>query len=213
MSSPFNQRQVDIFSNDMQQLQYAELCNALYERELMSLAHSSSTNTSLLKRRLSGLSYHIKRAAEHLLQNSAPIQVDTHNASWQSKQAAKCMVNKISDEKTQLWYKQHIKVGIAVPVYLNEMGIEYFELDSIDRIDTSNLTFHVNKHGWFHFNGQNMLAENQSNYKKLVLQPTKRALIAACCGHTWNHKGRSQPRALSLREILLSTTINWKTFA
>jgi hypothetical protein len=211
--APSDQQQVDIFSNDMQQLQYAELCNALYERELMSLAHSSSTNTSLLKRRLSGLSHHIKRAAEHLLQNTAPIQVDTHNASWQSRQAAKCMVHKASDEKTELWYQKHIKVGIAVPVYLNEMGIEYFELDSIDRIDSDKHTFHVNKHGWFHFNGHNTHDDGQSHFKKLVLQPTKGTITAACCGHSWNHKGRSQPRSLSLREILLSTTINWKTFA
>jgi hypothetical protein len=211
--APPDQHQVDIFSNDLQQLQYAELCNALYERELMSLAHSTSTNASLLKRRLSGLSYHIKRAAEHLLQNSAPIQVDTHNASWQSKQAAKCMVNKVSNEKTALWYQQHIKIGIAVPVYLNEMGIEYFELDSIDRIDANNQTFHVNKHGWFHFSGKNLQDDTQDHFKKLVLQPTKGAVTAACCGHSWNHKGRSQPRSLSLREILLSTTINWKTFA
>ena len=61
-----NQHQVDIFANDAHQRQYAELCNALYERELMSLAQGASANASLLKRRLSGLSHHIKRAAEFL---------------------------------------------------------------------------------------------------------------------------------------------------
>lgn len=208
-----NQHQVDIFANDAHQRQYAELCNALYERELMSLAQGASANASLLKRRLSGLSHHIKRAAEFLANNNAPIAVDTHNASWQSKQAAKCMVNKISEEKTINWFQKNLKVGIAIPVYLNHLGLESLELDSIDRVEMDNQKLHVNKHGWFYFNG--LAAEDKPavNIKKRVVQPTKSAIAAACCGHSWNHKGRSQPRALSLRELLLSTTINWKTFA
>ena len=212
MSAPTEQQQVDIFADDLQQLQYAELCNALYERELLSLSQQAANNSSLLQRRLAGLSHHIKRAAEHLLNSNAPIKVDIHNGSWQSKQAAKCVADKISSEKTKNWFNQHAKFGLPVPVHVSEMGFEHIELDSIDRIDPKNHELHLNKHGWFYFDGEPVESSTSEHTSTRLLQPTKQSCSAACCGHSWNHKGRAQPRALTLRELLLSTTINWKNF-
>ena len=212
MSSNPDAHQVDIFANDQQQLQFAELCNALYERELQSLAHQKANNVGLLQRRLSGLTHHIRRAAEHLLNHQAPIEVDVHNGSWQAKQAAKCVAIKHDTEKTQDWYERYAKMGLVVPVYVMEMGVEHLELDSIDRIDSESSRVHTNKHGWFTVEGSPEKAEQSSMHRKLLLLPNKASMSAACCGHSWNHRGRTQPRALSLRELLLSTTINWKTF-
>lgn len=212
MSSSSDQHQVDIFAKDQQQLHFAELCNALYERELLSLAQHGPKNVSLLQRRLAGLSHHIKRAAENLLANQAPIDIDVHNGSWQGKQAAKCVANKVSSNKTLLWFNQHVSLGIAVPVYLNDLGTEMIELDSIDRIDHEQSKVHINKHGWFGLDGQHLEQQKQHYSQKRLLLPNKATMTAACCGHSWNHKGRSQTRTLSLRELLLSTSINWKTF-
>lgn len=212
MFTPTNQHQVDIFSNDIRQLQFAELCNALYEREILNLSQFKGNNVSLLKSRLSGLTHHIKKAAEHLLNNNAPIEIDIHNGSWQSKQAAKCMASKYSADKIFNWFNQHAQMGIAVPIYVMELGIEQFEIDSIDRINLEDNTVHVNKHGWFNFNGQPLEQNRDPLRETKLLLPNKSTLSAACCGHSWNHKGRYQPRTISLRELLLSTTINWKTF-
>ena len=44
-----NSQQVDIFSDDQRQLHYAELCNALYERELASLSQQKTLKRSTLQ--------------------------------------------------------------------------------------------------------------------------------------------------------------------
>lgn len=212
MSNSTPQQQVDIFANDNRQRHFAELCNALYERELQALGKKAPNNIKLLQRRLSGLPYHIKNAAEYLLDHSAPIEVDVHNGSWQAKQPAKCVVNKKDTEKTESWFHSFASMGLPVPVYVNEIGIESIELDSIDRIEQDNHRVHVNKHGWFNFDGSFDGELSHSHQKKVLLLPNKSNHVAACCGHTWNHKGKAVPRALSLRELLLSTKINWKTF-
>lgn len=211
MSDP-SQHQVDIFAGDQQQRHFAELCNALYERELVNLSQQSTSNISLLQRRLAGLSHHIKRAAEHLLNNQAPIDVDIHNGSWRAKQATRCMVAKAEMDKTQDWYVRYARMGMVVPTYVMEMGIEHIELDSIDRITPEENKLHLNKHGWFFFNGNSLKSIDDTLNKKRLLIPAKPTISAACCGHTWNHKGRYQPRTLSLRELLLSTQVNWKSF-
>ncbi|GAB5379244.1 MAG: hypothetical protein Alis3KO_12310 [Aliiglaciecola sp.] len=212
MSDTSPQQQVDIFANDNRQRHFAELCNALYERELYALGKKAPNNIKLLQRRLSGLPYHIKNAAEYLLDHTAPIEVDIHNGSWQAKQSAKCVVQKHNSEKSQSWFHSHASMGLPVPVYVNDMGIESIELDSIDRIEQDSHRLHVNKHGWFHLDGSFEGEPSHPHQKKVLLLPNKLNLTAACCGHTWNHKGKSVPRALSLRELLLSTKINWKTF-
>ncbi len=209
-----NSQQVDIFSDDQRQLHYAELCNALYERELASLSQQKISNISLLQRKIAGLRHHVKRAAYNLLQHQSPLEVDVHNASWQAKQAAKCMANNYATEKTQQWFASNIQIGCSIAVHVKQLGSEHIELDSIDRVDFAGNRVHTNKFGWFNIDGE--FAEDkyrQTDVQCLrLLKPTKAILTAACCGHKWDHKGRGQQRALSLRELLLSLSINWKTF-
>lgn len=214
MPANFNQQQVDIFQGDQRQRYFADLCNALYERELLVLSQQKNPNVSLLQRRLAGLSYHIKNLAERLLSNHSPLSVDIHNASWQAKQAAKSVASKIQPNETQKWFSHCAQLGMPVVVRVYELGIEHLEIDSVDRIDLEKSHLHVNKHGWFNFDGSPVEQDNdpQIRQQKLLLKPSKAIFTAACCGHSWNHKGRSQPRSLSLRELLLSTSINWKTF-
>jgi hypothetical protein len=216
MHNPHTQ-QVDIFSDDQRQLHYAELCNALYERELASLSQQKISNINLLQRKIAGLRHHVKRAAYSLLQHQSPLQVDVHNASWQAKQAAKCMANSSIAQKTRQWFSSDIQIGCSIAIHIKQLGCEHIELDSIDRISKTELgsdRVHTNKFGWFTIDGE--FAEDsykQSDILSLrLLKPTKAILTAACCGHVWDHKGKGQQHALSLRELLLSLSINWKTF-
>ncbi|MFB1036161.1 MAG: hypothetical protein QMC38_12525 [Sinobacterium sp.] len=209
-----NSQQIDIFSDDERQLHYAELCNALYERELASLSQHKTNDISLLQRKIAGLRHHVQRAAYSLLQHQSPLQVDVHNASWQARQAAKCMANNYNSQKTQQWFTSGIQIGCTVAIHVKQLGGEHIELDSIDRVELSSKHIHANKFGWFDIDGES----TEDNHKhadilsQRLLKPTKAILTAACCGHSWDHKGKSQQRALSLRELLLSVSINWKTF-
>ncbi|QJR82869.1 hypothetical protein CA267_013625 [Alteromonas pelagimontana] len=193
--------------------EFTEICTALYERELVYLAYYGPTHAHVLKRKLSGLPHHIKRAAYFLAHNSSPLTVDTHNGSWQAKQSARCPVNRNCDpERTEKWYSQHAAHGLVVGIRVQEMDNEHIELDSIDRVEPNNFTVHTNKHGWFTFAG-NSLEKAEDSYSQVqLLKPTKTIMTAACCGHSWNHKGKISPRSLTLRELLLSTTIDWKHF-
>jgi hypothetical protein len=207
-------KQSNIFSDDQRQQHFAELCNALYERELQVLAQQSINNISLLQRKIGGLRHHIKRAADQFLSHGGPLQVDLHNGTWQSKQAAKCMAKNLGRDLIQLWFVKYDRFGLCVPVHVLELGVEHIELDSVDLIEVEDSRMHLNKHGWFSFNGDNTEAQSDNVHcvQKRLLKPSKALLAAACCGHTWTHRGRSHPRTLSLRELLLSGSINWQTF-
>jgi hypothetical protein len=209
-----NSQQVDIFSDDQRQLYFAELCNALYERELASLAQQKISNISLLQRKIAGLRHHIKRAAYSLLQSDSPLKVDLHNASWQAKQAAKCMARNVDAQKNHLWFSTQIEIGRCIAVHVKKLGSEHIELDSVDKIELEQGKIHANKFGWFTTDGQ--LLEQDGLPDEILsiqlLKPSKAIFTAACCGHNWNHKGSGQQRALSLRELLLSLSIDWKTF-
>jgi hypothetical protein len=209
-----NSQQVDIFSDDQRQLHFAELCNALYERELANLAQQKINNISLLQRKIAGLRHHIKRAAYNLLQSDSPLEVDLHNASWQAKQAAKCMANNADTDKTHLWFSKYPQVGRCVAIHVKTLGAEHIELDSIDRLELQDNKLHANKFGWFNTHGESLEQNRQPDDILAIklLKPSKAIMTAASCGHSWNHKGRGQQRALSLRELLLSLSINWKTF-
>ena len=100
--------------------------------------------------------------------------------------------------------------GLPVPVRLLRFDEEHIELDSIDRVQPENEMVHTNKYGWFTFDGVSQANNTDTDY--MLLKPTKAVMSAACCGHRWNHKGRLAPRTLSLRELLLSTTVKWKKF-
>lgn len=209
-----NSQQTDIFSDDQRQLHFAELCNALYERELASLAQQKMNNVSLLQRKIGGLRHHIKRAAYSLLQADSPLEVDLHNASWQAKQAAKCMANNAVAEKTQAWFAKNTEIGRCIAIHVTTLGSEHIELDSVDRMELAENKIHGNKFGWFNINGDCIASQHlkEGTLSVQLLKPSKAIFTAACCGHSWNHKGKGQQRALSLRELLLSLSINWKTF-
>lgn len=208
--------QSDIFAELSEQRLFADVCNALYERELLSLAMQTSGQSSLLKRRLGGLSHHVKRAAEFLVSNPTPLEVDAHNGSWQFKQASKSPAKVDAPEVTHTWFNQKVTVGLPVCVCVKRLDHEHIELDCVDRIDPDKQTLHLNRFGWFSFDGtyiDDNKFEGHSEYTSIdLLKPCKRTMIAACSGHCWNHKGKLSPRTLSLRELLLSTLINWKTF-
>lgn len=190
---------------------YTEICNALYERELLQLSQVGSDQASQLKRRIGALPHRIQRAAHYLSSHSTPLNVDSHNGSWQYKQPNRCPGKNNDGEKTRLWLAKYGAYGLPVPIHIRHYDEEHIELDSIDRVSSENETLHTNKYGWFTFNGLNL--DGPSKDDPRLLKPTKAIMASACCGHRWNHKGRQTPRTLTLRELLLSTTINWKNFS
>lgn len=192
--------------------QFTEICTALYERELIDLAHNGSSSNTILKRRLSGLPHHVRSVARYLVANPTPLAIDTHNGSWYSKQAGKCPGMKDDEAKTLAWFMKHADYGLVVPVYLKSLDGMYIALDSIDKVDVDNSRVHVNRHGWFSYRGSRCADDALTHDEKKLIKPTKAVMTAACCGHSWNYKSRTSPRSLSLREMRLSTQINWKTF-
>lgn len=202
-------QQTDIFYLCSKYPNFAELSNALYERELKYLGNSTITDPVLLKRKLKGLTHHIRNLCIQLLDRQAPIAIDVHNASWQVKQSKKCPLATQDPDKTLSWYNADLKEGQIVPVYIEMMGEQHIELDCIDILASDRL--HLNKFGWFSKTGEYFdIVPKQSKY--LLLKPTKSVMSAACGGHRWTPRGITMPRTLSLRELLLSTEINWKTF-
>ena len=209
--------------------QFNEICTALYEREIVSLAHSEIKNLSLLKRRMGGLPYHVKAIARYMISdgianNPSPLKTDTHNGSWYAKQSAKCPgINHLDDvEKREAWYRKNARYGLVVPVLVLNMEGSHIELDSIDMVNQDNTQLHLNKSGWFSNSGEFIHSNTQiddintstalSVERKMLLRPSKAVMAAACCGHCWSFKSKRSPRALSLREMRLSTQIHWKNF-
>ena len=209
--------------------QFNEICTALYEREIISLAHSEIKNLSLLRRRMGGLPYHVKAIARYMVNNGntinpSPLKTDTHNGSWYAKQSAKCPgINHLDDvEKREEWYTKNAKYGLVVPVLVLNMEGSHIELDSIDMVNQDNTQLHLNKNGWFANTGECIHSTTQrddfseatalSVENKKLLRPSKAIMTAASCGHAWSFKSKRSPRALSLREMRLSTQINWKNF-
>jgi hypothetical protein len=209
MATKEHNLQTNIFNLSEKYPNFAELSNALYERELQVLANSAISDPVLLKRKLKGLTHHIKNATMNLLNGNAPISVDVHNGSWQSKQSGKCPLSSQTPDRTLQWYAQSAKLGEIVPVYVEQLGLQHIELDCIDIMKSDRV--HLNKFGWFSKSGEYFdIVPKQAKY--LLLKPTKSIIIAACAGHCWNARGKGIPKALSLRELLLSTEIDWKTY-
>lgn len=190
---------------------YTEICNALYERELTHLSQFGPDQPAQLKRRIGALPHRIQRAAHYLSQHNTPLKVDSHNGSWQYKQPARCPGTKTDIENTRSWLSKHGTYGLPIPVHIQHYDEEHIELDSIDRVIDENETLHTNKYGWFTFEGLSL--DKHQSHNPRILKPTKTVMASACCGHRWNHKGKQAPRTLTLRELLLSTTINWKNFS
>lgn len=210
------------FFNDLGELggnhaQFSEVCTALYERELLFIAHSGISNASILKRRIGGLPHHIRSVARYFVNNPTPLSTDTYNGSWYAKQPKQ--FPKIPEDlsSTKKWFEKHADYGLVVPVMVKTIEGVYIELDSVDKTLPSNNTIHLNKHGWFNMDGTSLQNEDAANDGEnfdstMLLKPTKSIMASACAGHAWNYKSRISPRALTIREMRLSTQIQWKDF-
>lgn len=195
---------------------YAELCTALYERELVQLSWSGPSDATLLKRRLASLPTYIKRASHALLRleharqaGQAGLPLDAQNASWQAKQRSLPPSAQHNPQKLTTWLQKHARLGLVLPVQIQHQQLQTVYLDSIDQLDLDNATprIHLNRYGWFLLDGR---AVDEPD--GLLLKPSKLSMTAACCGHQWSLAGRKLPRALSLREVLLAATLDWPRF-
>ena len=205
--SKLDNSQADIFQPIAEHSDIAELCSALYERTLIQLSQEE-LDAGLLRRRLASLPFYVRHAAHGSLQAAqhSPLQLDAQNASWQAPQATACPAGTGTAQKQHAWFKQHAALGLVVPVRYETSEFKTIVLDSIDRVDSNHHRVHLNYQGWFSFSG-----EGESPHLTL-LKPTKRIMTAACCGHQWNHRGRVNPRTLTLRELLLVATLDWRQF-
>ena len=188
----------------------AELSNVLYERELKRLANDNRLSLDALKKQLVALPYYVGRAADKICNTYSPLDLDSSNASWLYKQSPKPFSVKQESVKTAEFYGSKAKVALVVPISINLYGFEYVALDTVDEVDSLNQKLHCNQHGWFSFGGQSDVTDVAKN--KLLLKPSKAVFAAACCGHQWKNAHKTISRALSLRELLLATQINWSNF-
>lgn len=233
------------FFNDLGELggnhaQFSEVCTALYERELLFIAHSGISNASILKRRIGGLPHHIRSVARYFVTNPTPLSTDTYNGSWYAKQPKSAPRLPQNADATAQWFRKHADYGLIVPVLVKTIEGIHLELDAIDKTMLVDDVVHLNKHGWFTVDGVNRGNSQEANRRnkqashsiessdeesresglenygafnsKTLLKPTKTIMASACSGHAWNFKSRVSPRALSIREMRLSTQINWKNF-
>lgn len=189
---------------------YTELCNALYERELLRLSQLSTEQLLRLPNRLASLPFYIRRAASYILQQSTQLALDSQNASWYHKQARHCPARKQQADPIDSFYNKYAKPGIIVPLYITQLTQEQIVLDSVDEVDREGERVHCNEHGWFSFSGTPLESQNSD---KFLLKPVKSIMTAACCGHQWLNGDKKPPRLLSLRELLLTSRLNWHNFA
>ena len=224
-----------LWQSEQQSSDFAELCNALYERELITLARNEYSTVTGLQSRIKSLPHYVKRTAFALLNAQTPLELDIQNASWSAKQVSTLpSISQLSayDENVIAWYSsQSLVHGLVVPIALNS----HIVLDSIDRIDLEKQRFRTNVYGWFYLTGNktsngavigantsakseadnaiNKAAKVDHNYDAInLLKPTKKIMTAACAGHCWQNSRKLQPIMPSLRELLLSCTINWRNF-
>jgi len=196
--------QTSLWQGDDQSADFAELCNALYERELRQLSESTTSTTQAIQGRLKSLPHYIKRTAYSMLQAQTPLALDVQNASWSAKQSLQMPLSGQELASVNKWYQSiNLSHGLVVPIATHSTIV----LDSIDSVDTDNQRFRTNAHGWFY------LSKNEKNKTNVqLLKPNKKVMTAACSGHSWLNDHRGNPTIPSLRELLLSCAINWRNF-
>lgn len=185
---------------------FPELCTALYERELNYLAQLPAVSLPGLQRRLRSVPYYVQRAARGMLGCNAPYTLDHQNASWQATQQSRLNRTQSQPKRIYSWLTGGTRLGHVVPVLDFNPRLQRVVLDSIDRIDLPGERVHLNQHGWFNLQGECL--EPESTHL-VIVKPDSSSLKPAFCGHQWNHKGRIDPRTLTLREVLLATTVSW----
>lgn len=187
---------------------YADLCNALYERELKKLAKDTALSHQFLLQRIGSLPHYIKMASQKILAFGSPLDLDAHNASWRYRQPTQCPAAKQSEKDVEQFFEHLSTFALVVPIWQQNLSEEAICLDTIDGLRDGKI--HTNEHGWFAIDGSPMDDDNQN---KRLLKPTKVTMSSACCGHQWKNHKRVGARRLSLREMLLATNINWKNFS
>lgn len=209
-----NQQQNNLWQTRTNQQVKAELCNVLYERELARLASEQSLSLNALRKKIHSLPYYIGRAADSIGSIYSPLDLDSSNASWLGPQSASPLSSKQDPEKCAQFYEKNAQFALVVPIAISVFGIEHVVLDTIDDIDMPNGRLHCNQNGWFSISGHYLNDESEGNdaQMKFLLKPSKQTFTAACCGHQWKGKNKTTARALSLRELLLATRINWHSF-
>lgn len=204
-----------LWQTNKQNNDFAELCNALYEREVHLLANADITDIQNIQGRLKSLSHYINRTANRMVQVNelalTPLILDIQNAAWSAKQASKLSVLVQNEQDVFSWYltlinqKKKTSLGLIVPI----LKADHIVLDSIDRVDIEKKRIRTNVSGWF-----SLIDTNVEPSIKL-LKPTKKVMLAACAGHRWQGRintTKLRPIMPSLRELLMSCAIDWKNF-
>lgn len=195
--------QVSLWQKEVQSGEFAELCCALYEREIAHFVVLETNNAQGLQNRLKSLPYYVKRTASRMLEADSPLALDLQNASWSAKQASHMPLTGQEIEQVNHWYSTcQLAHGLVVPIAQQT----HIVLDSIDRVDANNNRFRTNVFGWFD------LTQEDANKSVRLLKPNKRVMTAACTGHTWLNNHKANPTIPTLRELLLSCAINWRNF-
>lgn len=196
------------FWQEQEQLpELAELCCALYERELKLLVGLDNNAFAMLQGRIKSLPYYVKRTAYLLAQTNSPLDLDVQNATWSAKQALSMPLSGQEIANVNAWYLSlNLVPGLVVPVATPT----HIVLDSIDRIDQKNSRFRTNLHGWFSLTTDNSDSSDNENLR--LLKPNKRVMTAACTGHAWLNEHKINPVIPTLREMLLSCAIDWRNF-
>ncbi len=176
--------QSNIFHLHQHNSQHAELCNAIYERELALLSYAND-DAERLRRKLRSLPFYVKKAGWWLIHAQSPLELDPQNASWQAKQRASPPKQSAATPLIK-WIDQHVAPGLPLPVLVRSNDFVQVRLDSVDRVDYDKQQLHLNRWGWCSFAGQSLSAE-----PILFLKPTP---------------------ALPLRELLLSALLYWPSF-
>lgn len=198
--------QASLWQEQQLSADYAELCNALYERELRTLSLVNIKSVESIQGRLKSLPYYVKRTAHLMTQAQSPLVLDAQNASWSAKQSASIPLTGQEREVIWQWYQSfNVVPGLVVPVLVNNTLM----IDCVDRVDTNHNRFHTNANGWF--TAERVLSTYTSESIRL-LKSNKKVLSAACAGHRWGQKGVLRPQIPSMRELLLSCAINWRNF-
>jgi len=207
--------QSSFWQTNKQNNDFAELCNALYEREIRLLANAEFNSIEIMQGRLKSLSYYINRTANLMVNVNdlglSPLTLDIQNATWSANQASKLPVLTQNEQDAISWYLSLInrtnKASLGLVVPIRKAG--RIVLDSIDRIDTEKKRIHTNVSGWF------SLTEVNDQQTLYLLKPTKKIMLAACAGHQWQGQMKAtklRPVTPSLRELLISCAIDWHNF-
>ncbi|MBL4940096.1 MAG: hypothetical protein JKY81_00370 [Colwellia sp.] len=212
--------QSSLWQTNLQNNNFAEMCNALYERELRGLAHAEISSIQGVQGRLKSLPHYINKSANLMAQlneqGHTPLTLDVQNATWSTQQARQLPLVGEEDSAIFSWYLDLLAqpnislLGLVVPVLV----IDHIVLDCIDRIDVDNKRLRTNVFGWF-----SLIPVREKTNKKVdnrrLLKPNKKVMLAACAGHRWQTstcKNKLRPIIPSLRELLLSCAINWQNF-